>query len=62
MTVTLHHLKGVDIAVFGLARSGLATVRAAVAGGAARVFAWDDDVAARDRAAALGADVQPFED
>jgi UDP-N-acetylmuramoylalanine--D-glutamate ligase len=37
-----------------LARSGLATVGAAVAGGAAEVVVWDDKETARDKAAALG--------
>jgi hypothetical protein len=41
--------------VFGLARSGLATVRAAVSGGAAQVFAWDDRESARQEAEQLGA-------
>jgi len=42
------------VAVFGLARSGLASVRALVAGGA-RVLAWDDKPAQREAARALGA-------
>jgi UDP-N-acetylmuramoylalanine--D-glutamate ligase len=40
---------GQRYAVLGLARSGLATVRALAAGGA-HVVAWDSDAAARDRA------------
>ncbi len=52
--VPLKHLGGKTIGVFGLARSGLATVRAAVAGGAAEVLVWDDREAARDAAARLG--------
>ena len=60
MTVELTHLNGQTIAVFGLARSGLATVRAAIAGGAA-VVAWDDHAAARSRADALGARCEPIE-
>jgi UDP-N-acetylmuramoylalanine--D-glutamate ligase len=55
--IALSHLRDRSIGVFGLARSGLATVRAARAGGAARVFAWDDKQAARDAAATLGADI-----
>jgi len=43
-------------AVLGLARSGLATVEALVAGGAG-VTAWDDRADARDAAMALGADI-----
>jgi UDP-N-acetylmuramoylalanine--D-glutamate ligase len=55
MAVTLTHLKDRSIGVFGLARSGLATVRAAVAGGAANVFVWDDRERAREEAERLGA-------
>ena len=51
MTVPLTHLGGRAIGVFGLARSGLATVAAAVAGGAAQVVAWDDRDVAREAAA-----------
>ena len=54
MAVALTHLHGQSIGVFGLARSGMATVRAAVAGGA-RVFAWDDRESARQEAERLGA-------
>lgn len=45
---------GRRFAVYGLARSGLATVRALVASGAT-VSAWDNKPEARDAAAALGA-------
>ncbi len=45
---------GKRFAVFGLARSGLATVNALIASGA-RVIAWDDKPAARD--AANGAEI-----
>ncbi len=48
-----------DVAVFGLARSGLAAIRALTAGGA-RVHAWDDNDEARRRAAAEGAAVLPW--
>ncbi|WP_294216042.1 UDP-N-acetylmuramoyl-L-alanine--D-glutamate ligase, partial [uncultured Sphingomonas sp.] len=44
--------KGQRYAVLGLARSGLATVRALAAAGA-YVVAWDSDPAARERAAAI---------
>jgi UDP-N-acetylmuramoylalanine--D-glutamate ligase len=44
------------VAVMGLARSGLASVRALVAGGA-RVLAWDDNVQRCDAAASLGAEI-----
>jgi UDP-N-acetylmuramoylalanine--D-glutamate ligase len=61
MAVELYHLSGTTIAVFGLARSGLATVRAALAGGATRVVAWDDNNDARASAAALGAQILPID-
>lgn len=41
------------MAVFGLARSGIACAQALVAGGA-EVLAWDDGTAGRERAAAAG--------
>lgn len=44
---------GRDVAVFGLGRTGLAAARALAAGGA-RVHAWDDNEAARERARAEG--------
>jgi UDP-N-acetylmuramoylalanine--D-glutamate ligase len=52
--------QGETVAVMGLARSGLASVRALVTGGA-RVLAWDDDTARRDEAARLGAEVMDLE-
>jgi UDP-N-acetylmuramoylalanine--D-glutamate ligase len=54
MGVALAGCANHTIAVYGLARSGLATVRSARAGGAS-VLAWDDKEAAREAAAALGA-------
>jgi UDP-N-acetylmuramoylalanine--D-glutamate ligase len=48
-----------DVAIFGLARSGLSAVRALIAGGA-RVRAWDDDAARREAAMQEGASVTPF--
>ncbi len=45
--------EGKDVAVFGLARSGIAAARALMAGGA-RVCAWDDNEAARKAAEAAG--------
>jgi UDP-N-acetylmuramoylalanine--D-glutamate ligase len=60
--VPLTHLEGCSVGVFGLARSGLASVRAAVEGGAAKVFAWDDAQAARDAAERLGATILPPDD
>ncbi len=50
-----------DTGVFGLARSGLASVRALKAGGA-RVHAWDDKESARIAAEAEGATVLPWRD
>jgi UDP-N-acetylmuramoylalanine--D-glutamate ligase len=47
------------IGVFGLARSGAASVRALKAGGA-NVFAWDDNETLRQAAAKEGATVAPF--
>ncbi|HMB48300.1 MAG TPA: Mur ligase family protein, partial [Afifellaceae bacterium] len=55
MGIALTHLEGRTIAVFGLARSGLATVRAAFSGGADKVLGWDDQAGSREKAEALGA-------
>lgn len=49
-----------DVAVFGLARSGVASVKSLVEGGA-RVFAWDDKEENRAAAKREGAIVQPFD-
>jgi UDP-N-acetylmuramoylalanine--D-glutamate ligase len=57
MAVALSHLEDRTIAVFGLARSGLATINAAQAGGAAKIWAWDDKPAAHAAAAAAGATI-----
>jgi len=54
MAVALRHLQGRSVGVFGLARSGLAAVGAALAGGAADVIVWDDKEGAREKAEALG--------
>jgi UDP-N-acetylmuramoylalanine--D-glutamate ligase len=48
-----------DVGVFGLARSGISSVAALIAGGA-RVYAWDEREAGRTEAADLGAHVAPF--
>ena len=48
--------RGRTVALFGLGGSGLATVRALLAGGA-KVAAWDDGEASRQRAMAQGAPV-----
>ncbi|MDJ0920121.1 MAG: UDP-N-acetylmuramoyl-L-alanine--D-glutamate ligase [Henriciella sp.] len=47
---------GRDVAVYGLGRTGLSAAKALTAGGA-RVHAWDDGEAARDRAEAAGINV-----
>ena len=44
---------GRDVAVFGLGLSGIAAAHALATGGA-RVLAWDDTQASRDKAAAQG--------
>src|SRR5215472_10007836 len=49
-----------DVAVFGLARSGVSSVAALKAGGA-RVIAWDDNPAGRDAAEQAGARVASFD-
>ncbi|MBS0273839.1 MAG: UDP-N-acetylmuramoyl-L-alanine--D-glutamate ligase [Proteobacteria bacterium] len=50
-----------DVAVFGLARSGVASVKSLVEGGA-RVFAWDDKEENRADAKKEGAVIRPFAD
>ena len=52
--IDLAVLKGSSFVVLGLARSGLATVRALTAAGI-DCIAWDDSAASRDAAAAAGA-------
>jgi UDP-N-acetylmuramoylalanine--D-glutamate ligase len=54
--ITSRAFAGRRYAVLGLARSGLATVRALIASGAG-VTAWDEREDARDEAMALGADI-----
>ncbi len=49
-----------DVAVFGLARSGVSSIAALKAGGA-RVIAWDDRAAGREAAEKAGARVIPCE-
>ena len=53
MTIAAHSFKGKTVGVFGLGRSGNATVDALVRGGA-QVLAWDDAPAAADKAAEQG--------
>src|SRR5579863_3599179 len=50
---------GKTVAIFGLARTGLASARALKAGGA-NVIAWDDNSAARDAGAETGARITPW--
>jgi UDP-N-acetylmuramoylalanine--D-glutamate ligase len=49
-----------DVAVFGLARSGVSSVAALKAGGA-RILAWDDDAGRREAAEKAGAHIVPYE-
>jgi UDP-N-acetylmuramoylalanine--D-glutamate ligase len=51
--IPITEYQGRDVAVFGLARTGLAAARALTAGGA-RVHAWDDSDVARAKAEAAG--------
>src|ERR1700759_882379 len=50
---------GKTVAVFGLARTGLARVRALKPGGS-DVIAWDDNSAARDAGYEAGAEITPW--
>jgi UDP-N-acetylmuramoylalanine--D-glutamate ligase len=59
--IPVHSRANMDVGVFGLARSGLSSVRALKAG-SARVFAWDDTASARLDAERDGACVAPFRD
>lgn len=52
-------LEGKPVAVFGLARSGLSTIKALKNAGV-HVYAWDDREEARDQAEELGAEVVPL--
>ncbi|WP_395645764.1 UDP-N-acetylmuramoyl-L-alanine--D-glutamate ligase [Terricaulis sp.] len=54
--IPITEFKGRDVAVFGLARTGLAAARALTAGGA-RVHAWDDNDVSRANAEAQGVPV-----
>ncbi len=51
--IPVRSYEGKDVAVFGLGRSGIAAARALLAG-KARVFAWDDNEAARKAATEAG--------
>lgn len=57
--IAAHAFARQTLAIFGLARSGLGAVRAAIAGGA-RVLAWDDNSSAREIASQAGAQIVPW--
>ncbi|MES1200583.1 MAG: UDP-N-acetylmuramoyl-L-alanine--D-glutamate ligase [Pseudomonadota bacterium] len=57
--IPITEFAGRDVAVFGLARTGLAAARALKAGGA-RVHAWDDSDVGRAKAEAAGVPVSDF--
>jgi UDP-N-acetylmuramoylalanine--D-glutamate ligase len=57
--IVSHAFAKCDVAVFGLARSGIASVKSLIAGGA-RVFAWDDKEESRAAAKREGAIIMPF--
>ena len=59
--IVSHTFAKSDVAVFGLARSGVASVKSLVEGGA-RVFAWDDKEESRAAAKREGAVIKPFAD
>lgn len=59
--IPVRAFRGKTCAVFGLARSGLAAVRALSAGGA-EVYAWDDWTGARDKAESAGVYVRPWDE
>jgi len=56
--IDLGFMQGKDVAVLGLGRTGFAAARALLAAGA-RVAAWDDGEATRDKAAAAGIPLAP---
>lgn len=55
--IAVQGVEGRTVAVLGLGRSGMATVKALEAGGA-RVVAWDDGAEAREKAEGLGVEVR----
>jgi UDP-N-acetylmuramoylalanine--D-glutamate ligase len=57
--IAARSFQGKTVAVFGLARAGLASVRALIAGGA-DVIAWDDNGGARDAGHEAGAQITPW--
>jgi UDP-N-acetylmuramoylalanine--D-glutamate ligase len=58
--IPVETFQGRDVAVFGLARSGLTAARALLAGGA-RVLCWDESAKARAAAAAEGLELADLE-
>ena len=57
--IAARSFSGKKVAVFGLARTGLASIRALRAGGA-QTIAWDDNGAARDAGSDSGAEITPW--
>ena len=57
--IAVRSFAGKTVAIFGLARTGLASARALRAGGA-HVIAWDDNSAARDLGHDAGAEITPW--
>ena len=57
--IAARSFSGKTVAVFGLARTGLASVRALKTGGA-HVIAWDDNNSARDAGYESGAEITPW--
>lgn len=55
--IPVTEFRGRHVALFGLARTGIAAARALIAGGAT-VHAWDDDAAARERGIEAGIPVE----
>lgn len=51
--INLSHLRGKTIAVLGLGKSGLASVKALINAGAV-VWAWDDNASSREQIEPLG--------
>ena len=57
--IASHAFKGKNVAIFGLARTGLGAARSLIAGGA-NIIAWDDNSAARDAGSLAGAEIMPW--
>jgi UDP-N-acetylmuramoylalanine--D-glutamate ligase len=60
VVVPITEFRGKHVILFGLARTGIATARALMAGGAI-VHAWDDDPKSRERGKAEGIIVEDFD-